>query len=652
MNRGLTGVIDAGNHTQALATIYNASGYVGSLMTANESCASYLRFGCDASDNVTTTTRRVDEYMKNALFRLQGLLFGSRSGLSLLRTLIRIVKTTPLTQAERNDYSNTAGNFTEAANATDLARSTHGDDIAELLAALIEKNVEAAEAESAPISSAACAAVTKAYGRVEQLLHKAGTVLTVGGGARRIDTSAFESWSSRVDALGRGRIEPSGAKLNLPQFSYQANSRATAGDVVVMVSVRWKPLVDVCRKTSDMVLESDVHSVTAYGDASRMGDDVYFAAGESMDMTFDARTSSRIAQQAPGCYEPMQCRWWNGTAQAWDPSGCRYNPATASCNCTHLTDFAVVSPKITCPPPPPITFAQRVASVMYPLIAVGVVLVAAMVYFIVQRIRKYRRNKVIKEARDAEKKNMTLHHHTVAPASDEQMSQSELGESKLAWEDADVGETPTANRRDMTMFDLAPRQTTPRKMVRADAKVAAPLNDDAEYMRRCKVKFMTLSRDYDMSVAMEKYDDFLCRPRAEVLADPGSCYVEPKNSPIQSEASESKSMMPSTSTANPSAVSPTIGAGSSALFQTIGLPGAVQSFHIETQKTMFSAQAAADGVVNFDSDDTTSSSDASDVPSTAVRQLVEEMQQEGYESGGSEVENGEAANNNIRDPQL
>ena len=147
------------------------------------------------------------------------------------------------------------------------------------------------------MSSNACA-VAKAFERVERLLHKAGTGLTVGGSARRLDTSMFESWSSRVDATSRDQLQPSGATLSLPQFSYQASSAATAGDIVIMVALRWKSRVDLCRKPSDLTLESDIYTVSALGDASRMADDVYFATGETMDMTLllEHRRAARRAQ--------------------------------------------------------------------------------------------------------------------------------------------------------------------------------------------------------------------------------------------------------------------------------------------------------------------------------------------------------------------
>ena len=353
MNRGLTSLIDTAQYTRALNTINNSTARVAALQSAPESCSAYLDFQCDANDNVATTVQRLDTYMKAAFYRLQTLVAsggGNRNGLSLVQTMIQIVKTTALTQAERNDFSESAGNFTEGANATDLAQTTYGQDIADLLAALIDKNAETAEGESAPMSSNACAAVAKAFERVERLLHKAGTVLSVGGSARRLDTSMFESWSSRVDATGRGQLQPSGATLGLPQFSYQVNSAATAGDIVVLVALRWKNRVDLCRKPGDLTLESDIYTVSALGDASRMADDVYFATGETIDMSFTARTSSsRAAQRTTGCSGPKECRWWNTATQAWDSSGCTYSETTESCSCTHLTDFAVVAPVVACP---------------------------------------------------------------------------------------------------------------------------------------------------------------------------------------------------------------------------------------------------------------------------------------------------------------
>ena len=388
MNRGLTGVIDAGQYTQALNIINNSTARVAALQSAPESCAAYLDFQCDANDNVATTVQRLDTYMKAAFYRLQTLMAssgGNRNGLSLIQTMIRIVKTTALTQAERDDFSESAGNFTEGANATNLAQSTYAQEIADLLAALIDKNAEAAEAESAPVSSNACAAVAKAFERVERLLHKAGTALTVGSGARRLDTSMFESWSSPVDATGRGQLQPSGATLGLPQFSYQANSAATAGDIVVMVALRWKNRVDLCRTSSDLTLVSDIHTVSALGDASRMGDDVYFATGETMDMTFTARTSSsRAAQRTTGCSGPKECRWWNTATKAWDPSGCTYSETTESCSCSHLTDFAVVTPSIECEESDGAT-GSAASALIFALIPIIVVLIGVGIYYAYRR---------------------------------------------------------------------------------------------------------------------------------------------------------------------------------------------------------------------------------------------------------------------------
>ena len=434
MNRGLTGVIDAGQYTQALNIINNSTARVAALQSAPESCAAYLDFQCDANDNVATTVQRLDTYMKAAFYRLQTLMAssgGNRNGLSLVQTMIQIVKTTALTQAERNDFSESAGNFTEGANATDLAQTTYAQDIADLLAALIDKNAEAAEVESAPMSSNACAAVAKAFERVERLLHKAGTALSVGGGARRLDTSMFESWSSRVDATGRGQLQPSGATLSLPQFSYQINSAATAGDIVVMVALRWKSRVDLCRKPSDLTLESDIHTVSALGDASRMADDVYFAAGETMDMTFTARTSSsRAAQRTTTCSGPKECRWWNTATQAWDSSGCTYSETTESCSCTHLTDFAVVAPVVACPEAEAGATSSGASSMLFVAAGVGVVVIAIIVYFVLRKRNRKKYGKVHKTSSASVVPRTT---------SEERMHRTERGESKEGWVGSPLG---------------------------------------------------------------------------------------------------------------------------------------------------------------------------------------------------------------------
>ena len=392
MNRGLTGTIDAGQYTEALNVINNSTARVAALQSAPESCAAFLDFQCDANDNVATTVQRLDTYMKAAFYRLQTLVVssgGNRNGLSLVQTMTQIVKTTALTQTERNEFSASAGNFTDAANATDLAQTTYAQDIADLLAALIDKNAETAEGESAPMSSNACAAVAKAFERVERLLHKAGTALTVGGSARRLDTSMFESWSSRVDATSRDQLQPSGATLSLPQFSYQASSAATAGDIVIMVALRWKSRVDLCRKPSDLTLESDIYTVSALGDASRMADDVYFATGETMDMTFTARTSSsRAAQRTTGCSGPKECRWWNTATQAWDPTGCTYSETTGSCSCTHLTDFAVVAPVIACPEAESGASSSGASVIIFVLIPVIVVALGVAAFFLYKRHKR------------------------------------------------------------------------------------------------------------------------------------------------------------------------------------------------------------------------------------------------------------------------
>ena len=650
MNRGLTGVIDGGQYTQALTIINNSTARVAALQSAPESCAAYLDFQCDANDNVTTTVRRLDAYMKAAFYRLQTLMAsssGNRNGLSLIQTMIQIVKTTVLTQAERNDFSESAGNFTKGANATDLAQTTYAQDIADLLAALIDKNAEAAEAESAPMSSNACAAVAKAFERVERLLHKAGTALSVGGSARRLDTSMFESWSSRVDAMGRGQLQPSGATLSLPQFSYQANSAATAGDIVVMVALRWKSRVDLCRKPSDLTLVSDIHTVSALGDASRMSDDVYFATGETMDMTFTARTSSsRAVQRTTGCSGPYECRWWNTATQVWDPSGCTYSEATGSCSCTHLTDFAVVAPVVACPEADAGGATSSGASSMI-FVAVGaaVVVIGVIVYLVLRRRNRKKYGKVFGTSKAS-----------IVPRtnSEERMHQSERGEAKLGWEESnetprdnevgldcgkggqggsesvgelqvhggnqpgvfgehnipgstsgnsnegagveqlqqaldssseseDISELPShvlpdfltevvqkedtktgqnvpgltsgnsneegelnqlqkALESSSDSEDISPSnmphdfvasgpepevhadEPTPRALEEEDTKVPSPDDEDAEYMRRCQVKFAQLSQEYEMDVAMEKYEDFLAKAKDQVLAEPATSY--------------------------------------------------------------------------------------------------------------------------------
>ena len=454
MNRGLTGVIDAGQYTQALNAINNATARVAALQSAPESCATYLDFECDANDNVATTVRRLDTYMKAAFYRLQALVAssgGNRNGLSLVQTMIQIVKTTSLTQAERNDFSESAGNFTEGANATDLAQTTYAQDIADLLGALIERNAKAAEAESAPMYSDACGAVANAFERVERLLHKAGTALTVGGGARRLDTSMFESWSLRVDATSRGQLQPSGVTLGLPQFSYQANSAATAGDVVVLVALRWKSRVDLCRKPNDLNLVSDIHTVSALGDASRMADDVYFATGETMDMTFTARTSSsRAAQRSTGCSGPKECRWWNKATQAWDQSGCTYSETTESCRCTHLTNFAVVAPVVACPEAEAGATSSGASSMLFVAAGAGAVVIAVIVYFVLRKRSGKRYGKVRKTSSAS-----------VVPRtnSEERMHQTERGESKEGWVGSPLEASQVSVKGTSKLFGSAEKTT-------------------------------------------------------------------------------------------------------------------------------------------------------------------------------------------------
>ena len=603
MNRGLNGLIDAGQYTQALNIINNSTTRVATLQTAPESCSAFLDFQCDAKDNVATTVQRLDVYMKSAFYRLQTLVAtggGNRNGMSLVQTMTQIVKTTALTQAERNDFSESAGNFTEAANATDLAQNVYGQDIADLFAALIDKNAEAAEAESAPMSSNACAAAAKAFGRVERLLHKAGTSLTLGGSARRLDTSMFESWSSRVDATGRGQLQPSGATLIMPRFSYQANSAATAGDTVVMVALRWKSRVDLCRTPSDLTLDSDIHTVSVLGDASRMEDKVYFATGETMDMTFTARaSSSRMAQRTTGCSGPKECRWWNAATQAWDPSGCTYSETTESCTCTHLTDFAVVAPVVACPEADGGATSSGASSVLFVAAGVGAVVIGVIIYFVLRGRKRKRYGKVLRAKSS-----------TVVPRtnSEERMNRSERGESKEAWVDppisADVGSVgddsnllgdsaPTGESREATPRESSstgggtgkllpesstdggnkevapssprihvvdsssesegisnmtshilpdfkaieagvgavpesepvPHETeTPRSLDEKDTRPPLSSEEDVEYMRRCKSKFVTLSQEYEIDMAMDMYDKFLLRPRDDILAEPAHLY--------------------------------------------------------------------------------------------------------------------------------
>ena len=659
INRGLTRVIDAGQYTQALDIINNSTARVAALQSAPESCATYLDFQCNANDNVATTVQRLDVYMKAAFNRLQTLMAssgGNRNGLSLVQTMIQIVKTTSLTQAERNDFSESAGNFTERANATDLAQTTYAQDIADLLAALIDKNAEAAEAESAPMSSDACASVAKAFERVERLLHKAGTALTVGGGARRLDTSMFESWSSRVDATGRGQLQPSGATLSLPRFSYQANSAATAGDIVILVALRWKSRVDLCRKSSDLSLESDIHTVSALGDASRMADDVYFATGEMMDMMFTARTSSsRAAQRTTGCSGPKECRWWNTATQAWDPTGCTYSESTGSCSCTHLTDFAVVAPAVACPEAEAGATSSGASSMIFVAVGAAVMVVGIIIYFVMRKRNRKKYGKVFGASKAS-----------IVPRtnSEESMHRSERGEAKIGWEEcngvpednelgnnggkacqggsegavdseiqvlgvnqsevsgeqnipgstsansteggeveqlqqalesssesegisglsshvlpvlaaATLQEEETKAGQNMPGLPGSPSPSAisnergelqqlqqalesssesegisnlpshvlpdfasnaPEPGVRADeptpssfleeedTKVPSPDDEDAEYMRRCQVKFALLSQEYEMDVAMEMYDDFLAKAKDQVLAEPAAKY--------------------------------------------------------------------------------------------------------------------------------
>ncbi len=633
MNRGLTGLIDTARYAEALAAIDNATSRVDALKSAPESCSAFLDFGCNPIHNVATTVQLIDTYMMNAFYRVQRLVSaasgsGNRDGLTLVQTMTRIVRTASLTQAERDAFSETAGNLTVAANATDIAQTTYGQDIGDLLSALIEKDVETAEAETEPITSSACASASVNFGRVQRLLHKSGTALLSGGSPRRIDTTSFESWASRIGAAAAGQLQPSGAVLQLPRFSYQSNGVVSAGDHVVVVALRWKSRADVCRRPRDLSLESDVHTVSVLGDASRMADDVYFAAGETIDMTFTARaSSSRAAQRTTGCSGPKECRWWNTATQAWDPSGCTYSETTESCSCTHLTDFAVVAPVIACPEAGGASSSGASFAI---LAAAGAIVVGAAVAVYLYCRRKKRFGKVMR---------VTTARVVPRAPSEERLSKSEQGEAKIGWSEdslaqADGPETPR------------------RELGEEDAKVMSPDEENQEYMRRCKTKFMLLTREYDMEVAMEKYEAFLERPREEILADPAGNYAADsgpvQNADVHTQGGDVHVQGENDPTDGPTAVdpvqnstaaSPVSGLGSPDMFRAVSLPGFLASGDEVGDDAKGANLFSTGGDVAVQDAQDTSSSDSDDgmseVGSTALRQEIEKIR--GGEDSGLDI---------------
>lgn len=71
----------------------------------------------------------------------------------------------------------------------------------------------------------------------------------------------------------------------------------------------------------------------------------------------------------------------------------------------------------------------------------------------------------------------------------------------------------------------APVGATPRQEDASEAKEDAAHDDnDKEYMRRCKSMFMQYAQEHGMDDAMEKYDEFLSRPRDDVLAEPAHMF--------------------------------------------------------------------------------------------------------------------------------
>lgn len=380
---GLGAMVDAGQYDQSLQVIANATVHVSALGNATEPCAPKLDFGCTATNagSVAGVVSVLHSSLVNTFRRIVGAPGGSGARTrTIVQIMTEIVETSAPTREELANFSSSAGGFIGSTPARDLANAADGDDIGRLLSAILRRHAEFAATVADPVGSADCTDMDTTFGRVRDLMHKAGTELALGGTPKRIAAGVFDAYVFAASGGAQGDVNPNGALIRRPKFSYQQGSSAAASESVLLVAMRWASReLDVCRSRPGARLDTDVWSVTALGGSSRMGDSVYFVDGDSIDMSFDTRTPLRAGRTAVlACEDPKECRWWNAALGEWDASGCVYSQG--SCSCTHLTEFAVVTPLVECVDADDGAAASALLFILIPALVVAVAGAAVLLF--------------------------------------------------------------------------------------------------------------------------------------------------------------------------------------------------------------------------------------------------------------------------------
>lgn len=395
MNGGLSMILDMGQIERALTTLKYAAPFVSTLQDAPQTCSYLLYFNCDARLSVQETAELLDHYMMTHAERLMTSPdVGSRAGQSMIQTMIAIIESKDLSIDEIGNYSLAAEQFIVQTAAQEIAYSQMGRDIGDLLSELILENADQAE----DLEDMFCEALNNGFDKVDELLHKAGLVLSPGMSAIDFVTDAFEARIIATHPNDRAQMSGFGNDISLPGLRYAETG--SKDEAVVIVSVHWKAALAACRGVIDLSMRSDVYSVSTFGTGSLANESVAFDAGEYIDMTMMQIPLAGRSAESLDCNAPRECRWWDARNNTWNSTGCSYVAPLHTCRCTHLTEFAVVSPKIVCPPAVDDvnSTGSTIMAVVFSLVSVVLIVGAFMMY------RRY------KNAKDAKVADASIKH--------------------------------------------------------------------------------------------------------------------------------------------------------------------------------------------------------------------------------------------------
>ena len=192
-----------------------------------------------------------------------------------------------------------------------------------------------------------CDALSSALGVADALLLRAGVGLVPGSEPLSFSTSVLESRAQTSFADTASALDlPGSAGTNASQKAsiiLPPSRDPDSGDLDrgtrVLALAQWSGLSAGCRSGSASSTLSKMYSVTLEDGGARV---TTFAGGKAMSLTLES-DGGIVSFSDDGAI----CAYWNVASRDWSSDGCALSSIDAAtgqyvCNCTHLTDFAVI----------------------------------------------------------------------------------------------------------------------------------------------------------------------------------------------------------------------------------------------------------------------------------------------------------------------